>query len=228
MCRDARSPPASSPSTLRLIHRVSFSGLAIFAAAVLALHGLRTGLNPAEHTVSEYSLGSWGWLMRGAFGALGIGVLAIALSLQVTMERSSWRRLGLLLVVGTAIGLFLDAGYNTDHPRVAETPAGTVHGFGMLLICITLPAAAFVLGLGLIRGSRLAIRARWVLVLGAADLVSILGFEMSPTTSRGLTERLAVAFAVATLALLRSLALSPVRENAEAPQYLRAPEVAAP
>ena len=47
-----------------LIRFVSVTGLAVFVVAVVALHGLRGDLNPAEHTISHYSLGDYGWLMR--------------------------------------------------------------------------------------------------------------------------------------------------------------------
>lgn len=144
--RDAGLPLARRPNWLLLSHVISFGGLAAFVVALLALHGLRGALNPVQHTVSEYSLGSYGWLMRVTFVALGLGVLATAVSLHLTPESSWWRRVGLLLLACTAIGLFLDAGYNTDHPRVPETVEGTVHGVGMLIICLTLPAATFVLG----------------------------------------------------------------------------------
>jgi hypothetical protein len=48
-------------------------------------------------------------------------------------------------------------------------------------------------------------RAKWLLALGPAQLVAILGFEVSPIAYRGLTERLAVTLGVATLVLLHSL-----------------------
>jgi hypothetical protein len=194
---------------LRLVHVVSFGGLAAFVVAVSALHGLHGALDPVDHTVSDYSLGSYGWLMRAAFGALGLGILATAESLRLTVEPSSGRRLGLLLLACTSIGVFLDAGYNTDRPRVPETFDGTVHGVGMLIICLSMPAATLVLGSGLMATSRAALRARCLLVLGAAQLVANLGFEMSPMDSRGLTERVAIAVSLATLFLLRSFAFSP-------------------
>ena len=207
--QDAGLPLAKRLSWLRLVHLVSFGGLAAFVVAVVALHGLRGSLNPIEHTISEYSLGSYGWLMRAAFVALGLGVLATAVSLHVRFGPLSWPRRGPLLLVCTAIGLFLDAAYNTDHPRVPESAGGTVHGFGMLIISLTLPAATFILGSTLVRISNPPVRARCLPALGVAQLMAILGFEMSPITSRGLTERIAIAFAVITLFSLRALALSP-------------------
>jgi hypothetical protein len=183
---------------------VGIAGLTVFVAAVVALHALRGDLNPAQHTISEYSLGSYGWLMRTAFAALGIGVLATAASLGPRIDSSWCSRLGRLLLVGTAAGLFLDAAYNTDHPRVRETADGTVHGVGMLIICLTLPLASFLLASALLR-TPARWRATWLRVLAAGQVVAILGFERSPVAWRGVTERIAVALAVAALALLQSL-----------------------
>ncbi len=219
MSRDAGSPLAKRPNWLLLSHLISFGGLAAFVVALLALHGLRGALNPLQHTVSEYSLGSYGWLMRAAFVALGLGVLATAMSLHLMPESSSWRPVGLLLLACTAIGLFLDAGYNTDHPRVPETVDGTVHGVGMLIICLTLPAATFALGFDLARKTSAA-RVQLLRSLGVAELFAILGYKMSTIASRGLTERVAIAIAVATLVLLRSLAVSRTRGGVAPPPSL--------
>jgi hypothetical protein len=207
--RETHLAPGRTPSWVRLADVFSLAGSLGFIGAVLALHGLRASLNPVDHTISEYSLGSYGWLMRGAFLALGLGALATAVSLRARFERTFLQRTGLLLLALTAIGLFLDAGYNTDRPRVPETADGTVHGVGMLIICLTLPAASFMLGSDLMRALGAEPRARWLQVLGVAQLISILGFKIGPLAWHGLTERVAIAFALTTLILLRSLALSP-------------------
>ena len=111
--------------------------------------------------------------------------------------------MGLLLLACTATGLFLDAGYNTDHPRVLETADGTVHGVGMLIVCLTLPAATFLVGLE--RIPLFSSQARWLQALAAAQMIGILCFEMSPVAYRGLTEWMTIV-AMVTLALLQSVA----------------------
>jgi Protein of unknown function (DUF998) len=193
---------------LRIVHVAGWVGMTAFVVVVMAFHGLRGDLDPAEHTVSEYSLGSYGWLMRAAFGSLGLGALATAVGLRFRFEPSSWRQVGILALAGTAIGLFLDAAFNTDHLRVAETFDGTLHGDGMLIVCLTLPAVALTLGRDFVHSSS-SVRARWLLALGPAQLVAIFGFEVSPLAYRGLAERIAITLGVATLALSQSFAVSP-------------------
>jgi Protein of unknown function (DUF998) len=202
---------AATSTYLRIAQVVGLAGIAAFVFSVLALHGLRSDLNPAEHTVSEYSLGKYGWLMRAAFAALGLGALATAVGLRFRVEPSAWRRLGNWSLVATAAGLLLDAGFNTDHLRVRESFDGTLHGDGMLIICLTLPAVACILGADFVHCSSSA-RARWLLALGPAQFIAILGFEVSPFAFRGLAERLAVTLGVATLVLLQSFVVSPAVE----------------
>jgi hypothetical protein len=202
-------PPLVRPSgSIRFIHLVSFGGISTFVVAVLVLHGLRGSVDPVDHTISDYSLGHYGWLMRAGFAALGIGILGTAVSLHLTSTANAWRRPGLLLLTFTAVGLFLDAGYNTDHPGVRETVDGSVHGVGLLIICLTLPAASFLLAAEFLRHPPRAARARLLQILSVAQLMAIIGFETSPTSSRGLTERVAVALALLALLVLRSLAKS--------------------
>jgi hypothetical protein len=204
---------ALKTSCLRLVRLVSFAGIVGFVGAVAALHGLRSDLNPFEQTISEYSLGKYGWLMRSAFGAFGLAVLATAIGLRLQFEPSISRMAGLLLLVAAAAGLFLDAGFNTDRLGVAETFDGAIHGDGMLILCLTLPSAAYVLGSGFV-SSGWALRARVLQALGPAQVVAILGFETSPMTSRGLMERIAVGLGVASCALVHSILHSASSERA--------------
>jgi Protein of unknown function (DUF998) len=204
---------AGQTSWLRLVRLVSLAGIVGFVGAVAALHGLRGDLNPFEQTISEYSLGRYGWLMRGAFGAFGLAVLAIAIGVCLEFEPSISRLVGLGLLVAAAVGLFLDAGFNTDRLGVAETFDGAVHGDGMLILCLTLPSAAYVLGSGFV-SSGWAFRARVLQALGPAQVVAILGFEASPMTSRGLMERIAVGLGVASCALVHSILHSAGSERA--------------
>ena len=148
------------------LHLLSFAGLSVFVVAILALHGLQDNLDPAEHTISEYSLGSYGWLMRAGFLALGVGTLATAASLRLCCGPSGWRCIGLLMLAGAATGLFLDTGFNTDHLRVPETFDGTIHGIGTWILALALPGAAFVFGSDFVRNSISTQEARFAPVPG--------------------------------------------------------------
>ena len=199
LCR----PPEAA--WIRPSRLVGVAGLSGFVLAILVLHGLRPNLDPAQHTISEYALGSYGWLMRAAFFALGVGTLATVVFLRAILEPSPWRSAGLVVLAGMAIGLFLDGIYNTDRLRVPATFDGTIHGIGTWILALTLPGAALILGFQLARTSIWRLKARTLQALGAAQLAAIVVFEMSPDSHRGTAERLVTVLAVATLALLHSL-----------------------
>ena len=131
------------------------------------------------------------WPRRPAFG--------------LASDRPGGAASGCFILAGMAIGLFLDAGFDTDHLRVPETFDGTIHGVGTWMQALALPVAAFVFGLDFVRHSISTLKARSLLILGAAQLGSIVLFELSPTTTRGWAERLVTVFAVATLGLLQVL-----------------------
>jgi hypothetical protein len=199
------SPPTRC-RLLRLLDAVSLAGLTTFVTAILALHGLRPDFNPAEHTISEYSLGSYGWLMRAAFCALGFAALATAVRLRLRFEPKGWPRAGRFLLGGMAVGLFLDAAFNTDRLHVPETVNGAVHSVGTWTLALTLPAAAFILGSHYRRMEHWISTARWLQLLSGAQIVAIVAFEISPNVYRGLAERMVTLLAVATMAVLHHLA----------------------
>ena len=212
-------------SLLRLLHVVGVAGVMAFATAVLALHGLRTDLNPASQSISEYSVGNYGWLMRVAFAALALGAAATALRLHFELPSSYWRFSAVLFLVASAVGLFLDAGFNTDHLGVRETFDGTFHGDGTLILCLTLPAASYISGSVLVDSPRPTSRGRWLQALGPGQLIAIFGFQFGQIAYHGLMERVGVAMGVAALALLQSTmadATDPCRSNEVAESPLRA------
>lgn len=120
----------------------------------------------------------------------------------------------MVALAGTAIGLILDAGFNTDRIRVPETFDGTIHSVGTWILALGLPVAAFFFGFDFVRNSTSTLSERLVLIVGGVQLGAIVLFEMSPATLRGWAERLVAVLAVATLGLLQDLS----RANAKAGQ----------
>ncbi|MCK2213760.1 DUF998 domain-containing protein [Actinomadura sp. ATCC 31491] len=126
---------------------VSAGGPLVFAAAVLALHVVRPGLDPVGVTVSEYVLGPGGWLFTAGCLAWVLGSLALV-ALLAGARRA---RTGRVLLAAWAIGLLLVAVFPTDpidraHRTVRFTAAGIVHAsagqlaflcFGVAAVLIT-------------------------------------------------------------------------------------------
>lgn len=211
--RELRLPDESL--WVRPLRFLGVAGMSGFVMALLALHVIQPTLNPAEHTISEYALGSNGWLMRSAFFALGAGSLATAAAIHLRYEPSVRLRIGLVLLAGTAIGLFIDSGYNTDRPHVPATVDGMIHGVGTWILALTLPGAALMLGSCFARTSASALRARGFQALAAAQLVAMVVFEISPDAYRGLAERVVALLAVATVARLWASTAPPLRRQLE-------------
>jgi hypothetical protein len=67
----------------------SFVYVLIFAVLVMALLVLRPQMNPVSHTISEYALGPFGFLMTLAFIIRGLGELFLVTGLALATVRSS-------------------------------------------------------------------------------------------------------------------------------------------
>jgi len=114
---------------------------------MVALHFLEPDFSPVNEYTSDYVLGrSFGWLMRTAFFAAGIGTLSIALGIRKTLGPGKRVKasFALLAVVGVAfvvVGLF-----NTDPTLVTDlTTTGTVHFAASVVVFIGLLVAAWFL-----------------------------------------------------------------------------------
>src|ERR1700681_2604581 len=69
---------------------VSSVGVLYFSTAVGILHALRLDLNPVTHAVSNYAVGTFGFLMTSVFFMLALSECALAQGLGRALPRS-WR-----------------------------------------------------------------------------------------------------------------------------------------
>jgi hypothetical protein len=98
--------------------------LAFSLIALLALHVLRPGLDPATHAVSDYARGEYGWLATEALVALGAGALAVASALR---ENRVGGRTSLLVAIFGA-GILVAAAFPVSAPGQPEGFSEHVHG----------------------------------------------------------------------------------------------------
>ncbi len=205
--RDTASRTGNGPAGLASCSAVriaSAASVAGFLVAVVVLQGLRADLDPADHTVSDYSLGSYGWIMRSAFVALGFGFLGTLWSLHRSHRSSAARRWAQFLLTASAVGLFIDAAFNTDRPQVPETFVGSAHTIGTWIIVLTFPAGTFLFGTVFTASSSSSWRARSLLALPVLQLLAALAFELSRSADRGVMERVAIGIGLVSLVLLQS------------------------
>src|SRR5262245_43214436 len=92
---------APAPRQLRTVERraavAAIVSDGLFLVLLVILHVLEPGFNPVWRFVSEYELGSSGWMMRLAFFCLGLGCFAVFIALRAQVPTTSGKvGLGLL------------------------------------------------------------------------------------------------------------------------------------
>ena len=141
------SKPISTPAA-----RLAMVAIVSYQLLLIALIFLRPDLAPAWHTISEWAIGPYGWVMSGAFfiSALSYGALFFMLKSQA---RGLVGRVGLGLLLACAIGATGVAIFTTD-PLPMRTPLstrGTLHVIFGTAQLVLLPFAALLINIGLAR-----------------------------------------------------------------------------
>jgi len=75
---------------------VALVGILYYSVAVVAVHIIRSDLDPTIEAASQYAIGSYAYLMTSAFVAIGCGVLALAAGLYRTLSPTPRRGVVLL------------------------------------------------------------------------------------------------------------------------------------
>jgi hypothetical protein len=115
--------------------RLSLVSGATFVLLLAALHFLRPDLDPSWRVISEYALGSYGWIMTIAFLAWGLSAISLFVAIRSQIPTLPGR-IGLVLLLIGAAGPILAALFPTDPistPPDAITTSGFVHSLGALL-----------------------------------------------------------------------------------------------
>jgi Protein of unknown function (DUF998) len=155
--------------------RLSFAGAATFVVLLAALHFIKPGLDPSWHFISEYAIGEYGWIMVLAFLSLALGYVCLFLALRSQLKTIAGR-IGLTLLLVSALGLTIAAIFTTDPITVSEnsvTTEGTLHNLGGTL-GIAMPLAAALIGWKLARNPAWSSARRPLLWATALALVAFL------------------------------------------------------
>jgi hypothetical protein len=125
---------------------ISLVGVGTFMVGVLLLHLLKRDLNPAQHLISEYALGSFGWIQTMDFLAVGIGTIALALALRRAVKNLG--RIAPILIGLWGVAALLVAFVPTDGPGPITTrgqahEAISVVGFVLLISGMFVSAKKF-------------------------------------------------------------------------------------
>jgi hypothetical protein len=131
----------------RTAARLSFAGAAMFVVLLAALHAIKPELDPSWHFISEYAIGDYGWMMMLAFLSLALSYLSLFVAIRSQL-RTITGRIGLALLLVSALGLIIAAIFTTDPITVSKeavTTEGTLHNLGGTL-GIAMPFAAGLVG----------------------------------------------------------------------------------
>jgi hypothetical protein len=145
--------------------RLAMGAIVSYQILLIVLIFLRPDLDPSWHTISEWAIGRYGWLMSGAFliSAASYGALFVMLrsQLQGTMGRIG---LGVLLVcvIGSiGVGIFTTDPMPLHDPLSTTGKLHVIFGTSQLML---LPFAALLINLSLARKNQRWATSRRVLL----------------------------------------------------------------
>lgn len=107
----------SKPRNARLIQWITNFALLqfiLFTAILVSLHLLKSDYNPVTRHLSEYAIGSWGWLMLLAFGIAGVASFSLANAIRLSIVDSLQLRVSWLLLYIAGSTEFVLAIFPTD------------------------------------------------------------------------------------------------------------------
>jgi len=125
---------------------ISKIGAIGFITLLLILHFVNTSVNPNWQPISEYALGTAGWLMKVAFFLLGISFLTLGVYIIQNLPKTSSKIGGVLLIVAS-LGNFLASIFNTDPVSTLPeqiTMKGQIHNAAAGLLGFMILATVFI------------------------------------------------------------------------------------
>lgn len=159
--------------------RASIASGVLFILLLGSLHLLEPEFDPTWRFISEYALGSFGWLMRLAFLALAAS-LASAGTAIFSQTRTVIGYIGLGLLALAVIGLLIAAIFKTDPITTSSenyTLSGKMHVFGASLDYS--PVAFLLLSFSLTRNQAWQPIRKWLFLTAGISLIITIGFILS-------------------------------------------------
>jgi hypothetical protein len=121
--------------------RLSIAAAAAALVLLTILHFLSPEFDPSWRMVSEYALGSYGWVLALMFLVWALSCVALFLAIK-THIRTPGGKIGLGFLLAAALGMSMAAVFDASH---------ALHGLAALIGMPSLPAAAMLTSLSLVR-----------------------------------------------------------------------------
>ncbi len=161
-----------------LAARVSIAAVITYHVLLFTLIFLRPDLDPSWHTISEWVIGPYGWLMVLAFitSAVSYGSLFVAIRQEV---RGLSGKIGAGILFICAIGTFGVGVFVTD-PMPLRPPfsiTGIIHTISGMLAMLLLPFAALLINRSIaLKNEKFTAARRILLVTSGLPLLALIGF----------------------------------------------------
>ncbi|WP_188996147.1 DUF998 domain-containing protein [Paenibacillus nasutitermitis] len=180
--------------------RLSVFSIAFFVIVLGTLHLLEPEFDPTWRFISEYALGSFGWMMHLAFVLLAVSLVSAGVAI-FSQVRTLAGYIGLVIFGLSATGVLIAAVFVTDPISVspdAATFSGKMHSIGATLDYT--PVAALLISFALARNEawrpirgRLFVTSGIMIVLMALFILQIPGDgQFNPDVLAGLFGRFLV------------------------------------
>lgn len=177
MAKDTTKP---APLISLTAARLSFAAATMFVVCLAALHLIKPEIDPSWRFISEYAIGDYGWIMVLAFLSLALSFVTLFIAIR-SQIRSVGGRIGLALLLTSAVGLTMAAIFTTD-PMTSSNDAPTTHGNIHNLagtIGIGIPIAAALISWNLARNPTWSVARRSLLWAAGLVWISQLVFIVS-------------------------------------------------
>ena len=161
-------PQPSAPVSI-LAARVAIAAIVSYQILLIVLIFLRPDLDPSWHTISEWAIGPYGWMMSAGFVISAVSYAALFLMLK-SQVKGVTGRIGLGILLVCAVGAF-GVGVCTTDPMPIRPPLstrGTLHVIFGTSQLVLLPLAALLTNLDIARRNQVWAKARRVLLWTAA------------------------------------------------------------
>ena len=160
--------------------RLAIVAIVLYQILLIALIFLRPDLAPSRHTISEWAIGPYGWIMSGAFLISAMSYAALFVMLKPQLH-GSLGRIGLGIFLMCVIGA-TGLGICTTDPMPLHSPlstTGTLHVIFGTSQLVLLPFAALLINLSLARNNETWAPARHILLWTAGlPLFGFLSFAV--------------------------------------------------
>ena len=157
--------------------RVAIGAIVTYQLLLIALIFLRPDLDPSWHTISEWAMGRFGWLMSIAFFVSAVGYAALFMTLRPHLHGLVGRT-GLVLLALCVIGATGVSIFTTD-PMPLRPPLstrGTLHIIFGTTQLVLLPFAALLINLNLSRNVQWTAARRALLWTAGVPLLGFAAF----------------------------------------------------